>query len=136
MPGMRTKNFCLSLPAQFPLSFTGYSLTLPTDKSGGFLVRRPLRRILGLGVLHDLPKREFPCAVSFRVPHGTFAMLGCLGFVLQGSPQDILCRVMVAVVMRSALRARPFADAEVLHLGVLIAADAARLARRIEGLDL
>jgi len=65
MPGMRTKNFCLSLPAQFPLSFTGYSLTLPTDKSGGFLVRRPLRRILGLGVLHDLPKREFPCAPRY-----------------------------------------------------------------------
>lgn len=41
------------------------NLTLPTDKSGGFLVRRPLRRILGLGVLHDLPKREFPCAPRY-----------------------------------------------------------------------
>ena len=40
-------------------------LTLPTDKSGGFLVRRPLRRILGLGVLHNLPKREFPCALRY-----------------------------------------------------------------------
>ena len=39
-------------------------LTLPTDKSGGFLVRRPPHP--GLGVLHDLP------SVSFRVPHGLF----------------------------------------------------------------
>ena len=36
-------------------------LTLPMPKGRGFLVRRPLRRLRGIGVLHDLPKREFPC---------------------------------------------------------------------------
>lgn len=40
-------------------------LTLPMLKSRGFLVRRPLRRLRGIGVLHDLPKREFPCAPRY-----------------------------------------------------------------------
>ena len=40
-------------------------LTLPMPKGGGFLVRRPLRRLRGIGVLHDLPKREFPCAPRY-----------------------------------------------------------------------
>ena len=41
------------------------SLTLPMPKGRGFLVRRPLRRLRGIGVLHDLPKREFPCAPRY-----------------------------------------------------------------------
>ena len=35
-------------------------LTLPMRKRRGFLVQRPLRRLRGIGVLHDLPKRKFP----------------------------------------------------------------------------
>ena len=40
-------------------------LTLPMPKGRGFLVQRPLRRLRGIGVLHDLPKREFPCAPRY-----------------------------------------------------------------------
>ena len=48
---------CLSTVRQY--------LTLPMPKGRGFLVRRPLRRLRGIGVLHDLPKREFPCAPRY-----------------------------------------------------------------------
>ena len=48
---------CLSTVRQY--------LTLPMPKGRGFLVRRPLRRLRGIGVLHGLPKREFPCAPRY-----------------------------------------------------------------------
>ena len=44
---------------------TSRTLTLPMPKGRGFLVRRPMRRLRGIGVLHDLPKREFPCAPRY-----------------------------------------------------------------------
>ena len=40
-------------------------LTLPMPKGRGFLVRQPLRRLRRIGVLHDFPKREFPCAPRY-----------------------------------------------------------------------
>ena len=47
-------------------TFSSFSfLTLPMPKGRGFLVRRPMRRLRGIGVLHDLPKREFPCAPRY-----------------------------------------------------------------------
>lgn len=47
------------------LHWRNTTLTLPMPKGRGFLVRRPLRRLRGIGVLHDLPKREFPCAPRY-----------------------------------------------------------------------
>ena len=41
------------------------TLTLSLPEGRGFLVQRPLRRLRGIGVLHDLPKREFPCAPRY-----------------------------------------------------------------------
>ena len=41
------------------------SLTFLMPKGRGFLVRRPMRRLRRIGVLHDLPKREFPCAPRY-----------------------------------------------------------------------
>ena len=41
------------------------SLTLPMPEGRGFLVRQPLRRLRRIGVLHDFPKREFPCAPRY-----------------------------------------------------------------------
>ena len=39
-------------------------------KGRGFLVQRPLRRLIRVVVLHGLPKREFPCAPRYVfVPH-------------------------------------------------------------------
>ena len=47
-------------------TFSSFSfLTLPMPKGRGFLVRRPMRRLRRIGVLHDLPKREFPCAPRY-----------------------------------------------------------------------
>jgi len=47
-------------------TFSSFSfLTLPMPKGRGFLVRRPMRRLREIGVLHDLPKREFPCAPRY-----------------------------------------------------------------------
>lgn len=45
--------------------FTLLHLTLPMPKGRGFLVRQPLRRLRRIGVLHDFPKREFPCAPRY-----------------------------------------------------------------------
>ena len=41
------------------------TLTLHMPKGMGFLVRQPLRRLRRIGVLHDFPKRKFPCAPRY-----------------------------------------------------------------------
>ena len=39
-------------------------------KGRGFLVQRPLHHLQRIGVLHGLPKREFPCVPRYVfVPH-------------------------------------------------------------------
>ena len=42
-------------------------LTLPMSEDRGFLVRQPLRRLQRIGVLHDFPKREFPCVPRYSL---------------------------------------------------------------------
>ena len=50
---------------RYVTSYTIGTLALPMPKGRGFLVRRPLRHLRGIGVLHDLPKREFPCTPRY-----------------------------------------------------------------------
>ena len=46
----------------------------------GFLVRQPLRRLRRIGVLHDFPKREFPCAPRYWfIPASAFNYLRKFG---------------------------------------------------------
>ena len=52
----------------------------------------------------------------------------------QGSGEDVLCCVLVAVVVRSADGTRPFADGQILRDWIPMAAAGARLARRVESI--
>jgi len=56
--------------------------------------------------------------------------------LLQGSGEDVLRSVLVAVVVRPADGTRPVADGQILRDGILMAAAGARLARRVEGVHL
>ena len=62
-----------------------------------------------------------------------FYVSGCLP---QGSGEDILRSVLIAVVVRSARRTRPFADGQILRDGMPMPATGTSLARRVEGIDL
>ena len=68
-------------------------LTLPMPEGRGFLVRQPLRRLRRIGVLHDFPKREFPCAPRYTLfqfmPLWIYLPKPCTGCSLQHSH---LCR--------------------------------------------
>lgn len=55
----------LRYATQRDTSYTIGTLTLPMPEGRGFLVRQPLRRLRRIGVLHDFPKREFPCAPRY-----------------------------------------------------------------------
>ena len=72
-------------------------------------------------------------SVDFRVSHGMFYVSGCLP---QGSGEDILRSVLIAVVVRSARRTRPFADGQILRDGMPMPATGTSLARRVKGIDL
>ena len=69
------------------------ALTLPMPEGRGFLVRQPLRRLRRIGVLHDFPKREFPCAPRYTLfqfmPLWIYLPKPCTGCSLQHSH---LCR--------------------------------------------
>ena len=74
-------------------STTVATLTLPMPEGRGFLVRQPLRRLRRIGVLHDFPKREFPCAPRYTLfqfmPLWIYLPKPCTGCSLQHSH---LCR--------------------------------------------
>lgn len=73
--------------------------------------------------------------MNSRVPHGTlYSSLCHCGFIFQSLAQDVLCSIHISVVMRSTLRAIPFANTQILRQRVLIAAKTAGLARRLEGI--
>ena len=79
-------------PAQ-SRKITSSFLTLPMPEGRGFLVRQPLRRLRRIGVLHDFPKREFPCAPRYTLfqfmPLWIYLPKPCTGCSLQHSH---LCR--------------------------------------------
>ena len=62
-------------------------LTLPMPEGRGFLVRQPLRRLRRIGVLHDFPKREFPC-----VPRYIFIQ----AYAAVDLSSKALCRIFLA----------------------------------------
>ena len=89
-----------------------------------FLVQRTLQFNRGQIDLHVLPKRRFPC-----VPR--YMYLG--GFVRQRFREYVPCRIGVPVhVWLSTIRASPFPYRKVFDLWILIAANVAGLAGRVE----
>ena len=83
----------LRYATQRDTSYTIGTLTLPMPEGRGFLVRQPLRRLRRIGVLHDFPKREFPCAPRYTLfqfmPLWIYLPKPCTGCSLQHSH---LCR--------------------------------------------
>ena len=65
--------------------------------------------------------------------HGMFYVSGRLP---QGSGEDVLRSVLIAIVVRSALWTRPFTDGQILCDGMPMPAAETSLARRVEGIDL
>lgn len=105
-------------------------LTLPTAKAGDSWFDDHC------AASEELASYTISPSVSSRVPHGTFYLSSrYFGFVFQSLAQDVLCSIRIPVVMRSALWAIPFADAQILCQWTLIAADGAGLTRRIERID-
>ena len=70
------------------------------------------------------------------IPDRPSVFMLCSGRSFECLCQDVLRGIHVAIMMRSALRTRPFTYREVLYKRVLVAADATCLARRVEGVHL
>ena len=72
-------------------------------------------------------------SVNFRVSHG---MSYVSDFMTQGSSEDVLRGILIAIMMRSARRTYPFANGQILHDEIPMPAIGTSLARRVEGINL